>query len=123
MINSKEVVESYLGEKTWRINENSNATPSFGALNKHIVGVVSKDYWLRSVYPVEISQPYVSGDIHIHDLGGLSLYCCGYSIRKVIDEGVYGIPNIPRSSPAKHFGAILNQLANLITVYQNEILG
>lgn len=61
--------------------------------------------------------------MHIHDLGGLTLYCCGYSLRNIILMGVQGIPNIPTSSPAKHFDAILNQIANLVTIYQNEIMG
>ncbi len=61
--------------------------------------------------------------MHIHDLGGLTLYCCGYSLRNIILMGVQGIPNIPTSSPAKHFDSILNQIANLVTIYQNEIMG
>lgn len=123
MLQSKEIVEGYLKEKDWRVKENSNAVYSFGALGKHITSEVSKDYWLRHVYPEYIAKAYVNGDIHIHDLGGLTVYCCGYSIRKVIQEGVHGIPNIPTSKPAKHFSSILNQLSNLITVYQNEIMG
>ena len=123
MLNSKIIVESYLKKKDWRVKENSNSPYSFGALNKHISFEISKDYWLRTVYPKYISEGYISGDYHIHDLGGLTLYCCGYSLRKIIQEGVKGIPNIPTSSPAKHFASILNQLANLITVFQNEIMG
>ena len=111
MLNSKEIVEGYLKEKDWRVKENSNAVFSFGALGKHITAEVSKDYWLREVYPEHIAQAYVKGDIHIHDLGGLTVYCCGYSLRKIIQEGVHGIPNIPTSAPAKHFSSILNQLS------------
>lgn len=61
--------------------------------------------------------------MHIHDLGGLTLYCCGFSLRNIITMGVKGIPNVPTSRPAKHFDAILNQIANLVTIYQNEIMG
>ena len=38
-------------------------------------------------------------------------------------KGVRGIPNIPTSAPAKHFDSVLNQLANLVTIFQNEIMG
>lgn len=38
-------------------------------------------------------------------------------------KGVRGVSNIPASSPAKHFDSILNQCANLVTIYQNEIAG
>jgi len=120
---SKTIVEEYLKKKDWRVKENSNSPYSFGGLNKYITAEVSKDYWLREVYPEEISTAYVDGHIHIHDLGGLSLYCCGYSLRDVLLKGVLGIPNIPTSAPAKHFDSVLNQLANLTTIFQNEILG
>jgi ribonucleoside-triphosphate reductase len=123
MLQSKEILESYLLQTDWRVKENSNSPFSFGALNKHLSSEISKDYWLRHVYPQDIANGYVSGDYHIHDLGGVTIYCCGYSLKKVIQEGVKGIPNIPTSSPAKHFASILNQLSNLITVFQNEIMG
>jgi len=112
-----------LKKEDWRVNENSNAPFSFGGLNKYITAEVSKDYWLREVYPEEIAKAYLSGHIHIHDLGGLSLYCCGYSLRDILMKGVRGIPNIPVSAPAKHFDSVLNQIANLTTVFQNEIMG
>ena len=33
----------------------------------------------REVYSIDTPPPTVNGKIHIHDLGGLTLYCCGYS--------------------------------------------
>lgn len=92
-------------------------------MNKHITAEVCKDYWLREVYTEDIAQAYVDGHMHIHDLGGLTLYCCGYSLRDILLKGVRGIENIPTSAPAKHFDSILNQLANITTVFQNEIMG
>lgn len=123
MKSSKSIVEEYLNKSDWRVNENSNSPFSFGALNKYITAEVSKDYWLRNVYTEEIAQAYIDGHMHIHDLGGLSLYCCGYSLQDILMKGVRGIPNIPTSAPAKHFDSILNQLANLTTIFQNEVLG
>lgn len=124
MLSSKKIVDDYIKKIDWRVNENSNSPYSFGSLNKHIIAEVSKDYWLNEVYKDKrIIDAYKNGDMHIHDLGGLTLYCCGYSLRNIILMGVQGIPNIPTSSPAKHFDAILNQIANLVTIYQNEIMG
>lgn len=123
MKSSKNIVEEYLKQQDWRVKENSNSPYSYGSLGKHIVAEVSKDYWLREVYPEYISKEYLDGTIHIHDLGGLTLYCCGYSLKKLIMTGVKGVPNIPTSAPAKHFDSILNQISNMITVYQNEIMG
>lgn len=123
MKSSKNIVEEYLKKQDWRVKENSNSPYSYGGLGKHIIAEVSKDYWLREVYPEYIATEYIDGAIHIHDLGGLTLYCCGYSLKKLITTGVKGVANIPTSAPARHFDSILNQISNMVTVYQNEIMG
>lgn len=123
MKNSKTIIESYLKKNDWRVKENSSTIYNFGGLTKYITAEVSKDYWLREVYPENIAQAYVDGYIHLHDLGGLTLYCTGYSLKEILLKGVRGVSNIPASKPAKHFDSVLNQCANLVTVYQNEIMG
>ena len=40
MKSSKNIVESYLDKKDWRVKENSNAPYSFGAMNKYITAEV-----------------------------------------------------------------------------------
>ncbi len=123
MIDSKSIIEEYINKSDWRVYENSNSPYSLGSLNKHIISENSKDYWLRYVYPKRITNAYLNGKIHIHDLGGLSVYCTGYSLKDILMMGVQGVPNIPKSNPSKHFDAALNQLANLVTIFQNEIMG
>lgn len=123
MKSSKSIVEEYLKQKDWRVKENSSSPFSYGGLCKYIIGEVSKDYWLREVYPEHIAQAYVKNYMHLHDLGGLTLYCCGYSLGDILLNGVKGVGSIPTSSPAKHFDSALNQIANLLTVFQNEIMG
>ena len=118
-----DMFSNYLGDKDWRIKENSNMQKSINGLNNYVREAFTKMYWLNEVYPENIAQAYVDGHMHIHDLGGLSLYCCGYSLKDVLLKGVRGVPNIPVSVPAKHFDSALSQLANLVTVFQNEILG
>ncbi len=122
-INSIEVVYDFLNQSDWQLKENSNNIMNIGMLNKHIDSEVCKDFWLREVYPEEIAFANIEGDIHIHDLGCLTLYCCGYSLESILMLGVRGVSNIPTSAPARHFGSILNQVANLTTVFQNEIAG
>lgn len=123
MLSSKKIVDGYLQQQDWRVKENSNAPFCYGALGQHAKKEVFKDYWLREVYTKDIVEAYREGAMHLHDLGELTIYCCGYSLKKIIEEGVHGIYNIPKSAPAKHFGAILAQLANVLTVFQNEIAG
>ncbi|MDD3915359.1 MAG: ribonucleoside triphosphate reductase [Bacteroidales bacterium] len=110
-------------KEDWRVTENSNAHYSYGALNRYISGKVSALYWLNKVYPQCIAEQHVNGFMHIHDLSSLSIYCSGYSIRDIAEKGIRGISNIPTSAPPKHFMSLLNQIANITTIYQNEISG
>lgn len=124
MKNSKTIVEDYIDRSDWRVAENSASIYSYGGLSKYILGEVTKDYWLREVYPEDIAQAHIKGYINLHDLNnGLVPYCCGYSLKDILMKGVRGVENIPKSRPAKHFDSILNQICNLVTVFQNEISG
>jgi len=123
MKTSKVIVEDYLLKSDWRVKENSSSPYAFGGMVRYMIGEVSKDYWLREVYPERITTSYVDGHIHLHDLGGLTIYCCGYSLKDILMKGVRGVSNIPVSTPAKHFDSALNQIANLTTIFQNEIMG
>lgn len=123
MKSSKVIVEEYLKKTDWRVKENSSSPYAFGGMVRYIIAEVSKDYWLREVYPEYITESYVDGHLHIHDLGGLTIYCCGYSLKDILMKGVRGVSNIPESSPARHFDSALNQIANLTTIFQNEIMG
>ena len=123
----KKVIESYLDKSDWRVNENSNAAPTIGALTKHAAGQAFSEYWRSQVYnPInpEITKAHDSGHFHIHDLSaGLTLYCCGYSLETILREGIHGIPNVSRSSPPKHIDSAFAQIVNLTTTFQNEIAG
>lgn len=123
MLNTNKIVDDYMLQRDWRVKENSNAPFSFGQMNKYITSSVSKEYWTDRVYDTAAASAHNDGFMHIHDMGGLTIYCCGYSLQKVLDYGVKGVPNIPASKPAKHFDAALNQLANMLTIFQNEIMG
>ena len=127
MKSSAEIINAYIKDEDWRTKENSNTPKSIGALGKYIIGEVGKDYWMREVYdPIdpEISKAHREGWMHIHDLSGVpTLYCCGYSLSEVLKKGVRGYSNIPVSTPAHHFMSALNQIINLTSVFQNEIMG
>jgi ribonucleoside-triphosphate reductase len=117
--------EEYLQGADWRVKENSNCSFSFGGLVKHVSSKASAKYWgsLYDAVNPEIMQMHNSGDFHIHDLGSFSSYCFGGSLRALILEGIHGVPNIAKSSPAKHLRSICAQIANITTVYQNEMAG
>lgn len=123
-INPVTLLDSYLDKTDWRVSENSNAPSSVGAMTKYAAGDVYKYYWLDGVYSTEIKEAHESGYMHIHDLSaGLTLYCCGYSLKELLRKGIKGVPNIPRSTPAKHLDAALSHLVNATSIFQNEIAG
>lgn len=120
-----DIINNYKDKKDWKVKENSNAPYSYGAMNKYVIARCSEIYWddIYERLSPSIKKYEKNNYFHIHDKGGLTLYCSGYSLQTILMKGVTGVPNIPKSKPAKHFDAALNQLANLVTIFQNEIMG
>jgi len=48
---------------------------SLSGLNNYMSSELSKTYWLNEIYPKEIRNAHMNGDIHIHDLNAISVYC------------------------------------------------
>ncbi len=68
------LIEDYLTQEDWRVQENSNMNYSLQGLNFHISSSVVARYWLTKLYPAEIGEGHREGDFHIHDLGILGPY-------------------------------------------------
>ena len=79
---SMKLVDDYLEKLDWRVNENANMNYSLQGLNFYVASSVSARYWLNKIYPPEVQSGHVSGDFHIHDLGILSAYCCGWDLQR-----------------------------------------
>jgi ribonucleoside-triphosphate reductase len=117
------LVDNYLDKLDWQVKENSNMGYSLQGLNNYIFSEVSKTYWLNKIYPKEIRDSYENGDIHIHDLGTLSIYCVGWDLMDLLTTGFKGVPDKIESSPAKHFRAALGQVVNFMYTMQGEAAG
>jgi anaerobic ribonucleoside-triphosphate reductase len=118
------MMDGYLKQSDWRVNENSNINYSHSGLLLHLAGSVIANYTLNNVYPTEIRDAHKNADMHIHDLSmGIAGYCAGWSIRQVLHEGFNGVPGKINSKPPKHFGAALWQLINFLGTLQNEWAG
>ena len=74
------LVEGYLKQLDWKVNENSNMAYSIQGLNNYIASEISKQYWLNKIYPADIRNAHLNGDIHIHDLNIISVYCVGWDL-------------------------------------------
>jgi ribonucleoside-triphosphate reductase len=122
-INAESSVEEYLSRADWRVNANANQGYSLGGMILNVAGKITANYWLNKIYPKEVGQAHRNGDIHIHDLDMLSIYCCGWSLKNVLREGMNGIAGKIESNPPKHLGSALNQALNHLCCCQNEAAG
>ena len=86
-----DLVESYVKKLDWKINENSNMCYSLQGLNNYISSDVTSEYWLNRIYPPEIRQAHKEGDLHIHDLSLLSVYCVGWDLKDLLRQGFKGV--------------------------------
>ncbi len=121
--NADQMVDNYLGESDWRTKENSNMSYSLQGLNNYISTDIIAHYWLSRIYSSEIREAHTSGDFHIHDLGILGAYCCGWDLRSLLLEGFKGASGKTESTPAKHFRSALGQIVNFFYTLQGEAAG
>jgi len=117
------ILDEYLNGSDWRIKENSNATFSLQGLNNFISSSITAKYWLNKIYPDQIKNAHISGDIHIHDLGSLSVYCCGWDLKDLLFRGFGGVYGKVESAPPKHFRTALGQIVNFFYTLQGEAAG
>ncbi|HCC05973.1 TPA: ribonucleoside triphosphate reductase [Candidatus Nomurabacteria bacterium] len=117
------LVDNYLGKLDWQVKENSNMGYSLQGLNNYIFSEVSKTYWLNKIYPKEIRTAYENGDLHIHDLGTLAIYCVGWDLMDLLKEGFRGVPDKVESGAPKHLRSALGQVVNFMYTLQGEAAG
>lgn len=118
-----DLVDQYLKKTDWKINENSNMDYSLQGLNNYISSEVSKIYWLNEIYSPEIRKAHMEGDFHIHDLSLLSVYCVGWDLFDLLQEGFRGVSGKVESKPAKHLRSALGQVVNFFYTLQGEAAG
>ncbi len=118
-----DLVIRYLDKEDWRVNENSNMAFSLQGLNHYISSEVSKVYWLNKVYPYEIREAHRNGDMHLHDLGLLSVYCVGWDLQDLLMEGFKGVSGKMESAAPKHLRSALGQIVNFFYTLQGEAAG
>ncbi|MBN2125824.1 MAG: ribonucleoside triphosphate reductase [Deltaproteobacteria bacterium] len=120
---SVDLVENYIQKMDWKINENSNMCYSLQGLNNYISSDVTSEYWLHRIYPPEIREAHRKGDLHIHDLSLLSVYCVGWDLRDLLTQGFRGVQGKVESAPPKHLRSALGQIVNFFYTLQGEAAG
>jgi anaerobic ribonucleoside-triphosphate reductase len=120
---SIDLVEHYIRKLDWKIKENSNMCYSLQGLNNYISSDVTSEYWLNSIYPPEIRSAHINGDLHIHDLSLLSVYCVGWDLQDLLKTGFKGVEGKVESAPPKHLRSALGQIVNFFYTLQGEAAG
>lgn len=118
-----DLIDKYLENLDWKVNENSNMGYSLQGLNNYVSAEITKTYWLDKIYTSKIGQAHKEGDLHIHDLNLLSVYCVGWDLPDLLQEGFTGVAGKVASKPAKHFRSALGQVVNFFYTLQGEAAG
>jgi len=118
-----ELMENYIKKLDWKIKENSNMSYSLQGLNNYISSDITAEYWLNKIYPKPIREVHNEGDLHIHDLSLLSVYCVGWDLQDLLRVGFKGVAGKVESTPPKHLRTALGQIVNFFYTLQGEAAG
>ena len=123
VLDGMKLVDDYLLRSDWRVNENANMNYSLQGLNFHVASSIAARYWLQKIYPPEVQQAHVEGALHIHDLGVLAAYCCGWDLQDLLRQGFGGVSAKIESKPPRHLRSALGQTINFFYTLQGETAG
>ncbi len=122
LVDAVSVIGDYVSEADWRVKENANIGYSIGGLILRSSERMTAEYWL-SIYPKEVAEAHKTAAFHIHDLGWLTGYCAGWSLRELLYEGFNGVPGYLQCEPAKHMATAVSHMVNFLGTLQNEFAG
>ena len=122
-ISAVNTVDDYMKNLTWEVKESASQGFSAQGLNGYLANQLIKRYWLEKIYDTEIQKCVLENRFHIHDLGSLTTYCCGWSLEDLIMKGFASANGNVCSKPAKHFFVLLNQIVNFLYTLQGEAAG
>ena len=118
-----DLMENYIGRMDWKVKENSNMSYSLQGLNNYISSGITAEYWLNRIYPPRVRESHERGDLHIHDLSLLSVYCVGWDLQDLLLEGFKGVSGKVESLPPRHLRTALGQMVNFFYTLQGEAAG
>lgn len=120
----KDLLESYLKNLDWEVKNDANIHYSFPGLMNYLSEQNIRKYALNELIPKKVAEAHRSGDIYIHDLGKHIIgYCAGWDIRKILKEGMSGVPDRCTTGPAKHLLTALDHISRFILIVCNEWAG
>ena len=125
-IDALDLINDYLDENSpnhdMAVHENASTGFSLQGMHQYIFESVIKKKWL-SVFDERIKKSHNKGRLHIHDMGNLSVYCCGWDLKQVLVDGFNGVKDKVYCTPANHFSSALGQAVNFLYTTQGESAG
>jgi len=105
--------------------ENGNTAHNPESINLTLAERILKEYALKELFPADIGEAHLSGDIHIHDLGMINrFYCSGHSPEYIKKHGIRNIPTIPSNSkPANSANVLARHICSMTQFLQGQFAG
>jgi len=105
--------------------ENGNTAHNPESVNLTLAERLLKEYALKEIFPEDISESHLNGEIHIHDLGMVDrFYCSGHSPEYLKKNGIRSIPTIPSNSkPANCATVLARHLCSMTQFLQGQFAG
>lgn len=121
-MSQNDIIQEYLGNKSWRKNENANTNDSFSNMFNYVSGKIFAYDFLNAL-PEESRKAHLDGILHIHNLetGGYVPYCSGHNLKMLLLQGMK-TPSI-NSKPAKHLNSVTDHIMNWLYCSQMEFAG
>lgn len=116
--NVKEIIEN-------ANKENGNTAHNPESINLTLADRILKEYALKEIFPSDISESHLNGEIHIHDLGMVDrFYCSGHSPEYIKKHGIKNIPTIPSNSkPANCANVLARHICSITQFLQGQFAG
>lgn len=105
--------------------ENGNTAHNPESINLTLADRILKEYALKEIFPSDIAESHLSGEIHIHDLGMIDrFYCSGHSPEYIKKHGIKNIPTIPSNSgPANCANVLARHICSMTQFLQGQFAG
>lgn len=105
--------------------ENGNTAHNPESINLTLADRILKEYALKELFPSDIAESHLNGEIHIHDLGMIDrFYCSGHSPEYIKKHGIKNIPTIPSNSkPANSATVLARHICSLTQFLQSQFAG
>lgn len=116
--NVKEIIEN-------ANKENGNTAHNPESINLTLADRILKEYALKEIFPADISESHLNGEMHIHDLGMVDrFYCSGHSPEYIKKHGIKNIPTIPsNSNPANCANVLARHICSITQFLQGQFAG